>query len=150
MQFVPYNGWGCVVNFEFFLPVLMHMVMLQTQDPPQIVSVSPFDMNYQRDSTPGKPILATQQMLERICVAQSAINAKVGLKLLGKAQLQLQKKCVEGQPTRILIYAPDLFKEGPTINLVYNSIMENAEVDVWVCRSWTVDSKYPPAKRLVK
>jgi hypothetical protein len=145
--------------FDEFLPVLMNAVLQQAVSPQLQLSVAPFEMLYYvRQSKPGDTTLATARMLETICLAYAATAEKTGLELLDKVlpnRLAAAQILHEGERKRVIFYAADLFRPGPTVNLVGEAIilfskLFRAFFDVWVAGEKPVDKNYPPSKDLAE
>ena len=138
--------------FEEFLPILMQMVLVQTGITLLSLSVSPLDMGYYlRKSKPGQTTLAGTVMLEKVCRSHAESAMRKGRAMLAESPTQLRQARSPGQPAVVVFYAPDLFTQSPTCNLVWDAIVRVSDSDnfiVYGCGFGPVDQNYPPAKGL--
>ena len=110
-----------------FLTFLFRMVSAQVQPEQQSFtvlqsSVSPFNLLHFMGQHP----LANHKLLENVCLAQAQWSAKEGealLKKIGPDLEPLQPLKGPGTRKRVGFYAENLFKVGPLIDLVSQSIV---------------------------
>ena len=149
--------------FQEGLPLLLNILKVQlgsesddkaTREPLD-PAIGPFDFFHLMDLHP----LATPLLLERICRAQVFHAIKKGEALLAHSRALTAGAgdishitIPERRPDklRVVLFAFDLLKQGPLVDLVTGALQGLAAkdaLDVFLVAE-TADRKYPPAKRL--